>query len=586
VASIVPVAFDDCVGWLHPAGGGRGVVLCSAFGYEELCSRRTMHDLAWALAQAGLSVLRFDYHGTADSAGGGEDPDRVATWIANIGAAIDLLRNQTGVTEVALVGLRLGALLATCAAARRDDISALALLAPPVSGHAYIRELKALAHLLVAPDEEASSYDGLEVAGFRVARKTLDSLAELDWPQRRIAGGPRVLLMHPGNAPAQPLAPRLNGFASRIEAAPFEAYARMMCDPTASIVPNAAVARLTYWLAANPPAAEAKPVTHQKSVLVGESYVEVPAMLGQAGRLTGIFCRSLSGHQPRKAIVFINAGAIYHIGWARMHVDMARELARSGIASLRFDLAGIGDSEAPPEGVPPLYSALTADIAAAIDWLEARGIREITVFGSCSGAYQAFHAAISDRRINRVALVNQLCFVWGPAYAVQLEAWRRTKATEVAARRDARNAAVSALSPRGLLARTIPPAKPLIKRVLRRATDLFVRGKLRWSGKNLVERWFEELSRRGTRVLLVYSDNDPGLAELERYMGPDGSRATAMPGVTKRLIEKADHTFTPSEARRRLRETVHAFLTEDTPKPAASARDADLARAAVGVPLV
>jgi len=86
-----------------------------------------------------------------------------------------------------------------------------------------------------------------------------------------------------------------------------------------------------------------------------------------------------------------------------------------------------------------------------------------------------------------------------------------------------------------------------------------------WSGQNLVERWFAELSRRGTRVLLVYSDNDPGLAELERYMGPEGQRATAMPSVTKRLIEGADHTFTPSEARRRLRETLHAFLMEGAP---------------------
>jgi hypothetical protein len=34
--------------------------------------------------------------------------DRVTTWIANIGAAIDLLRRETGVSEVALVGLRLG----------------------------------------------------------------------------------------------------------------------------------------------------------------------------------------------------------------------------------------------------------------------------------------------------------------------------------------------------------------------------------------------------------------------------------------------------------------------------------------------
>jgi pimeloyl-ACP methyl ester carboxylesterase len=564
VASIIPVAFDDCVGWLHPAAGGRGIVLCSAFGYEELCSRRTMHDLACSIARAGLPVLRFDYHGTADSAGGGDDPDRVATWIANIGATIDLLRRETGVTEVALVGLRLGALLATCAAARRNDVSALALLAPPHSGRGYVHELKALAHLLV-PQTDPTTFDGLEVAGFRVARPTLEDLSEVNWPQRALPGTPRVLLMHPDNAVPKPLAARLAATGSAIEEVPFEAYARMMCDPTASVVPAEAIARLTDWLAANAPAGEAKPLANSRPVLVGNDYIEAPAMLGEGGRLAGIFCRGLTGHQLRKAVVFVNAGAIYHVGWARMHVDMARELARSGIASLRFDLAGIGDSEASSDGAPHLYSALSEDMRAAIDWLHGRGIHDLTVFGTCSGAYQAFHAAISDRRITRIALVNQLCFLWGPAYALQLEAWRRTKATEIAARTDARDTEIGALSARGLSARLLLRAKRLVKFALRHATNLLVRGTMAWSGKNLVERWFEDLSRRGTQILLVYGDNDPGLDELERYLGPGGCRATALPGITKQLIENTDHTFTPVEARQRLREALHAFVVGQSP---------------------
>jgi pimeloyl-ACP methyl ester carboxylesterase len=569
VASIVPVVFDDCVGWLHPAPGGRGIVLCSAFGYEELCSRRTMHELACAIAEAGLPVLRFDYHGTADSGGDGEDSDRVATWIANIGSAIDLIRRETGVAEVALVGLRLGALLAACAAKGRDDICALALLAPPNSGRAYVRELKALAHLLVAPVEAPAACDGLEVAGFCVAGETIDALSQLDWPEMPHAGAPRVLLMHPDNAALKRARLGLGGLGSAVEVLAFEAYAQMMCDPTASRVPTGALARLTNWLALNAPAGEAKLVMPRNAVAVGDSYVETPALLGDAHRLSGIFCRPLDGQPPRKAVVFVNAGAIYHIGWARMHVEIARELARSGIASLRFDLAGIGDSDARAAGTPPLYGALSADVGAAIDWLDARGIRDLTVFGTCSGAYQAFHAAISDRRITRIALVNQLCFIWGPAYAVQLEAWRRTKATEFAARQDARDSTIGAFSARGLLARSIPRAKRVVKFALRHVTNLLVRGDVLWSGKNLVERWFAELSSRGTKVLLVYGDNDPGLEELERYMGPDGHRATALPGVTKHVIENTDHTFTPSEARRRLREAVHAFVTET--KPTASA---------------
>jgi pimeloyl-ACP methyl ester carboxylesterase len=569
VASIVPVEFEGCIGWLHPAPGGRGVVLCSALAYEELCSRRTMHDLACAISAAGLPVLRFDYHGTADSAGSSEDPQRVVTWIANIGAAIDLIRRETGVEEVALVGLRLGALLAGCAAAERTDVSELALLAPPNSGRAYVRELRALSRLLVAPDADAARFDGLEVAGFRIARETLDELSQLEWPRGQRIGARRVLLMQPESATAKAVAHGLQAIAP-VEHVGFEDYAGMMCDPTASVVPKRAIERVTTWTGVDAPGKPPKLITPHSPVLVGDTYIEAPAQFGDGGRLTGIFCRSLAGHQPRKAVVFVNAGAIYHVGWARMHVEMARELARSGIASLRFDLAGIGESAAPPGGEPLLYSAVSDDVGAAIDWLERQSVGDIAVFGSCSGAYQAFHAAISDRRIKSIALVNQLCFVWGPAYALQLEAWRRTKANELAARSDAQDANIAVLSARGLFARSTLVAKQVAKFVLRYAMDLIVRGQVFITRKNLVERWFEELCRRGTRVLLVYSDNDPGLIELERYMGPEGRRATALPGVTKHVIDNADHTFTPAEARRRLRHALHLFLVENTAGPAAA----------------
>ncbi|GAC1556851.1 MAG: alpha/beta hydrolase [Beijerinckiaceae bacterium] len=561
---MVPVTFDDCLGWLHPAAGGRGVVLCSAFGYEELCSRRTMRELADAIAAAGLPTLRFDYHGTADSAGSSTDPARIPTWIANIDAAIDVLRRETGVREVALVGLRLGALLVAHVAARRGDICALALLAAPNSGRAYRRELTALSRLLVPPVEPKQTFDGLDVAGFRLAGETLDALSGLDWPSAPIVGGPRILSMSADETHAKGLASRIRPLATSIVEAPFDSYAKMMCDPTASMVPSAAIARLTEWIAADAPPAGARPVAARMAALIGDTFVETPAQIGEGGRLIGILCRAISGEQQRKAILFLNAGAIYHIGWARMHVDMARELAHSGVSSLRLDLAGIGDSDEPKDGAAQLYdSALSADVQAALDWLEARGIGDLTVFGSCSGAYQAFHAAISDRRIKRLALVNQLCFVWGPAYAVQLQAWRRTKSTEVAARQDLSDATVRMLTMRGLAARAMPFAKSLAKFALRHATNLAVRATMLWNGKNLVERWFGELSKRGTRVLLVYSDNDAGLIELERYMGPQGCSATALPGVTKRLIANADHTFTPVDARRHLREALKAFVTDN-----------------------
>ena len=139
-----PVTFDGCFGWLHPAAGRRGVVLCGPHGWEMLAAHHAWRDLARGLAALGLPTLRFDYHGTGDALGDDGDPLRVEAWLASIEAAAHCLRERTGVHEVVLVGLRLGALLATLAAGRIPDVAGLALLAPVIGGRTYVREFRTL----------------------------------------------------------------------------------------------------------------------------------------------------------------------------------------------------------------------------------------------------------------------------------------------------------------------------------------------------------------------------------------------------------------------------------------------------------
>ena len=64
--------------------------------------------------------------------------------MASVGHAVDALRAHAGVDWVVLLGLRLGTLIATLAAARRDDIDSLVAIAPVVTGKAHVRELRAL----------------------------------------------------------------------------------------------------------------------------------------------------------------------------------------------------------------------------------------------------------------------------------------------------------------------------------------------------------------------------------------------------------------------------------------------------------
>jgi pimeloyl-ACP methyl ester carboxylesterase len=118
-----------------------GVVLCYPMGQEYMRAHRAFRQLAMLLQRAGFHVLRFDYSGTGDSAGE-SDSGTMAQWAADIGTAIDELKDTAEVTRVSLVGLRLGAALAALAAAPRDDIDCVVLWDPIVRGDQYLRELR------------------------------------------------------------------------------------------------------------------------------------------------------------------------------------------------------------------------------------------------------------------------------------------------------------------------------------------------------------------------------------------------------------------------------------------------------------
>ena len=99
-----PIYFDSqgqpLFGWVHrPEQACQrlpGVVICPPLGHEQIHSHRSLRHLADALAHAGFAVLRFDYHGTGDSAGMLEEADRHATWLANIRSAAQWLRSELG----------------------------------------------------------------------------------------------------------------------------------------------------------------------------------------------------------------------------------------------------------------------------------------------------------------------------------------------------------------------------------------------------------------------------------------------------------------------------------------------------------
>jgi pimeloyl-ACP methyl ester carboxylesterase len=117
-----------------------GVVICNPMGQEYLRSHRSLKGLAERLSGLGYHVLRFDYHGTGDSAGGGEEI-ALGRWADDACQAVEELKAMSGVRTVGVIGVRLGAVVAATTASRRDDVTDIALWDPVVDGGDYLGAL-------------------------------------------------------------------------------------------------------------------------------------------------------------------------------------------------------------------------------------------------------------------------------------------------------------------------------------------------------------------------------------------------------------------------------------------------------------
>ena len=577
-----PVVFNGCFGWYHPGSANLGVVLCGPHGYEELCAHRHWRDLARDLSAHGLPTLRFDYPGTGDSAGDDDMPHRVQAWVDGIHAAIHTLRRISGVNRVALVGLRLGAMLAVAAAEQTDGLGALVLLASPGSGETYIRELRALA-MMRAPARHrnavaAGRQGDLEAAGFVYTRDTLADLAAMsllrsgDMPARNI-----LLLNRPNAVPDKDFHERLLQCGANVEEDVFQDYPVLIRNADSSEYPTEGFGHVVTWLTAlagaasehYPPADRTGPdVLEPALAAIGPAVIrlsgaeERPVFFNRHPDLFGVFCEP-KGSSRLPALIFLNTGSNHRIGTSRMTVTMARQLAAMGFASLRLDIGGIGDSDAPAGRTAnhPNNPAVVADVSRAIDWLNDRGFAEVILIGLCSGARLALETPLRDERVVGQVLLNLQGF-WKPVDAIAQYVSRRAY-FRLARRGSTWSRAIRGQIDIGGIAKAF--AVRYAESVTHTVTEAW--GKLlRKDGtRGATLKQFQGFAARGVKTAFVYVEEDPGLDEMEVIFGRGAPTLRAMPDVTISIIKEGDHIFSWDYHRRHLFGVVEQILASMVP---------------------
>ncbi len=439
--------------WWHPAAvrsktaqRRHAVVLCGALGREEMSSHASLRALARQLADDGYASLRFDYPGCGDSGGDELDPSAVDAWLESIETAMEALRELSGVERIALLGVRVGALLAARVAQKHPDVAAVACWMPVLSGRTHLRELRLLGG---GPVPEADAPDVFEAGGHAMHAQAVQALQGLDARRAPLPMARRWLILErddlidPQGLPEWAEQLRRTGALVAHERLP--GYAAMMLDPHHCRVPQDWCDATLEWLhALEAPSGEwdaaetvvARLLRSSRAVLeppvrvhpgrasvlhlagVREGMVRVPAdgvvLNGVVTEPEGM--QAASGASG-KAVLLVNAGGARRVGPGRLYVNVARTLARAGHVVLRVDLSGIGETDA-REGAPlqVAYPRRGAEeVVAAIDFLHARTGRPVDVIGLCAGAYHALHAALRCRAqgvdgLSGVLAINPLTF--------------------------------------------------------------------------------------------------------------------------------------------------------------------------------
>ena len=161
-----------------------GIVLCYPAGQEYIRSHRSYRQLAFQLSQMGFPVLRFDFYACGDSHGECAE-GIIPEWSTNIGSAIAEIRRRCGLSNICLIGLRLGGTVSMMVGAGRSDIQRMVLWDPVVSGVGYLEELTNLhqervRHSLGQVANGRISESPAELLGFPITSLMLADLEKIE----------------------------------------------------------------------------------------------------------------------------------------------------------------------------------------------------------------------------------------------------------------------------------------------------------------------------------------------------------------------------------------------------------------------
>jgi exosortase A-associated hydrolase 1 len=256
----------------------------------------------------------------------------------------------------------------------------------------------------------------------------------------------------------------------------------------------------------------------------------------QGEQLVGILSLPAAPAPPARGVLIVVGGPQYRAGSHRQFTLLARSLAEQGIPAMRFDVRGMGDSEGATRG----FDAIGDDVRAAVDTFcqAVPGLADVVLWGLCDAASAIAMYAPGDARVSGIVLLNPWVRTDEGAARATLKHYYRARLLDgafwkklLSGRFDA---AGSLRSMAGLIRKALAPAAT-------RAPDAETAS----SGGSLRDRMRSGLGSFRGGVLLITAGADLVAREFCDLAQADveWKRLLGAPRVTRRQLDKADHTF-------------------------------------------
>jgi exosortase A-associated hydrolase 1 len=242
----------------------------------------------------------------------------------------------------------------------------------------------------------------------------------------------------------------------------------------------------------------------------------------------------------RRGVLIVVGGPQYRVGSHRQFVLLARYLAAHGIASLRFDYRGMGDST----GALRNFEHVSADIRAAMDAFVGAvpEVTEVVLWGLCDAASAAVFYARSDARVAGLVLLNPWVRTEKGEAKAYLKHYYLKRVVDPAFWRKALGGRLELGKSLGSLAGNIARAASGRSADQRESGGAATEQE---SGGPLPERMRFALSRFQGKVLLILSGNDLTAKEFIELTSSSPAWRSLLEDarVTRVELPEANHTF-------------------------------------------